>query len=82
MAVMPGTVSTTVPGTARATVWARYVNVEYTLGSPIVANATDPCSRSSPATRSPAASQAASRRARSVRSFSANTTRRTFSAGT
>ncbi len=48
----------------------------------MVANATAPPSRSIPATRSPAASQAASRRARSVRSFSANTTRTTFSAGT
>ncbi len=48
----------------------------------MVAKATAVCSRSSPATRSPAASQAASRRARSVRSFSANTTRTTFSAPT
>ncbi|GAA3239448.1 hypothetical protein GCM10020256_60540 [Streptomyces thermocoprophilus] len=82
IAVIPGTVSTTTPGTSPAIVCARYVNVEYTFGSPMVANATDPRSRSSPATRSPAASHAASRRARSLRSFSANTTRTTFSGST
>lgn len=82
IAVIPGTVTTAVPGSSSPIVCARYVNVEYTLGSPMVANATEPCVRSSSATRAPAASHAASRRARSVRSLSANTTRTTFSAPT
>ena len=52
MAVIPGTVSTATSGTSARTARARYPNVEYTFGSPIVANAAvPPVSRSQSATR-------------------------------